>query len=420
MGSGTWTHNKSGGFPLRTELGPDPVFLTVIALILTLGIVMVTSSSYIIASGKFANGFYFTKKQGLAITIGLVLMYLFSIIDPAFWNRLATPLLVIGMGFLILVFIPGLGVEMNGARRWIRLPLGFFLQPSELAKYALVVFMAHQLAKKGESIKEFGVGFLPPVIVTGVAVSLVLLQPDFGTGVIMTVAGSMMLFIAGVRLRHLLAAGVLCLPFLFQVAISAQYRLSRIKSFLNPWADPQNTGWHIIQSLLAFGCGGVWGVGVGKGIQKLYYLPQPHTDFILAVVGEELGLVGVLLLVVLFYILICRGLVVAIRCAEPFQRYLAFGITCLIGLQALVNMAVAMGMLPTKGLPLPLVSLGGTSMIMNLAGLGILMAITRNVQLKAKETSSSIDGGTGGIPAGQTKRRPATRIERLLARGRGQ
>lgn len=229
-----------------------------------------------------------------------------------------------------------------------------------------------------------------------------------------------MLFIAGVRLRHLLAAGVLCLPFLFQVAISAQYRLSRIKSFLNPWADPQNTGWHIIQSLLAFGCGGVWGVGVGKGIQKLYYLPQPHTDFILAVVGEELGLVGVLLLVVLFYILICRGLVVAIRCAEPFQRYLAFGITCLIGLQALVNMAVAMGMLPTKGLPLPLVSLGGTSMIMNLAGLGILMAITRNVQLKAKETSSSIDGGTGGIPAGQTKRRPATRIERLLARGRGQ
>ena len=417
MGPSAWTHNKSGISPIRTELGPDPVFLTVIALILTLGIVMVTSSSYIIASGKFANGFYFTKKQGFAITIGLFLMYVFSIIDPSFWKRLATPLLVIGMAGLILVFIPGLGVEMSGSRRWIRLPVGFFLQPSELTKFALVLFTAHQLAKKGDSIKEFAVGFLPPVIVTGVAVCMMLLQPDFGTGVIITAVASMMLFIAGVRMRHLLAAAVLCVPFMFQVAISAQYRLSRIKSFLDPWADPLNTGYHIIQSLLAFGCGGIWGVGVGKGIQKLFYLPQPHTDFILAVVGEELGLVGVLLLIVLFYILICRGLVVAIRCGDPFQRYLAFGITCLVGLQALVNMAVSMGMLPTKGLPLPLVSLGGTSMIMNLAGLGVLMAITKNVQLQAKANQSSVNGMTPEMAANSARGRRATRIARLLGNG---
>lgn len=411
------THNMSGGFPIRTELGPDPVLLIIVALILTLGIVMVTSSSYIIASGKFANGFHFMKKQGLAITIGLVLMFLFSIIDPSFWKRLATPLLVLGMGLLILIFIPGLGVEMSGSRRWIRLPFGYFFQPSEFTKYALVIFTAYHLARKGESIKEFAVGFLPPVIVTGVAVCLVLLQPDFGTGVIMTAVASMMLFSAGVRLRHLLAAGVLCVPFLFQVAISAQYRLSRIKSFLDPWADPQNTGYHIIQSLLAFGCGGVWGVGVGKSMQKLGYLPQPHTDFILAVVGEELGLVGVLSLIVLFYILICRGLVVAIRCAEPFQRFLAFGITSLIGLQALVNMAVAMGMLPTKGLPLPLVSLGGTSMIVNLAGLGILMAITREVQLQAKDELSPANANMASIPANTSRGRHGSRIARLLGNG---
>lgn len=385
MVGNAWTHKQSIGLPLRTELGPDPVLLTVTALILTLGIVMVTSSSYIIASGKFANGFYYTKKQGLAISIGLGVMYFFSIIDPSFWRRLAIPLLIIGMASLVLVLIPGLGVDMSGSRRWIGLPFGFFLQPSELTKYALVIFMAQHLAKKGDSIKEFAVGFLPPVVVAGTAVSLILVQPDFGTGVIITAVASMTLFVGGVRLSHLLGAGVLCLPFLFQVAISADYRLSRIKGFLDPWADPQNTGYHIIQSLLAFGCGGFWGVGIGKGIQKLFYLPQPHTDFIFSVVSEELGFIGVFSVIVLFYILICRGLVVSIRCADPFEQYLAFGITSLIGLQALVNMAVAMGMLPTKGLPLPLVSLGGTSMIMNLAGLGILMAITKKVQLQAKE-----------------------------------
>ncbi len=361
----------------RTGFGPDPFLLAIVVLILAVGITMVTSAGYIIAMGKFGDGFYYTKKQSFAMLIGLGLMYLFSMVNPSFWKRAAGPMLVGGILLMVLVFIPGFGVEMGGSRRWIRLPFGFLFQPSEFIKYALVIFMAQLLDKKGEDIRDFTHGFLPHVLVMGVVIFFILIQPDFGTSVIVATVGFLMLFVAGVRLRHLLACGVLCVPFLFYFAMSAPYRFLRLKSFVDPWSDPLNSGFQIIQSLLAFGCGGLWGVGVGKGIQKLFYLPQPHTDFIFAVVGEEMGLFGALLLIILFYIIVCRGLTVAIRTTDNFQKYLAFGITTLIGFQAAVNIAVAMGILPTKGLPLPFVSLGGTSMVMNLAGLGLLMGITR-------------------------------------------
>ncbi len=374
-----------GAVPAKTALGLDPLMLTIVLLILTIGIVMVTSAGYIIAVAKYSDGFYFTKKQGFAMAAGLCVMYVFSLINPDVWRRACMPLMATGLICLLLVFIPGIGVEMGGSNRWIRLPFGFFLQPSEFTKYTLIMFIAGSLAKKGEGVRAFTTGFLPHVIVMGVVVFFILMQPDFGTAVILTMVGFLMMFVAGVRLRHLFGSLVLCIPFVIHLATSAQYRLSRLKTFLDPWGDPLNSGFQIIQSLVAFGCGGAWGVGVGKGIQKLYYLPQPHTDFIFAVVGEELGLFGVLLLIILFYLFICRGLTVAIRAADPFQRYLAFGITGLIGLQAMVNMAVSMGMLPTKGLPLPLVSLGGTSLVMNLAGIGILMAITRTAQTAGRE-----------------------------------
>lgn len=373
-------HATDGGGALRRGLGPDPIILTVVALILAVGMVMVTSAGYILAAEKYGDGFHYTKKQGLAMVIGLGVMYLFSMVNPDSWRKAAGPMMLVGLFGLLLVFIPGVGVELGGSHRWIKLPLGFFFQPSEFAKFAMIVFLAASIAKKGDNLKDFAVGFLPNVLVIGLVVALVLIQPDFGTAVIVTVVGFLMLFVAGVRLQHLLASGVLCLPFLVQIGISAQYRLSRLKSFLDPWGDPLHGGFQVIQSLVAFGCGGIWGAGVGKGIQKLFYLPQPHTDFIFAVVGEELGLVGVILLILLFYILVCRGLLVAIRSADMFQKLLAFGITTLVGLQATVNMAVSMGMLPTKGLPLPLVSLGGTSLVMNLAGLGLLMAVARNAE----------------------------------------
>lgn len=385
MSTAAPAHRRPDDSPARKGFGPDPFLLGVVVVILAVGIVMVTSAGFMIAAGKFGDGFYYTKKQGLAMIIGLAMMCLFSLIAPSFWKRAASPSLALGMVLLALVFIPGLGVEMGGSSRWLRLPLGFYLQPSEFIKYALIIFLANSLAKKGDSIREFAIGFVPHVLIMGLVVFLILIQPDFGTAVMITSVGFLMLFVAGVRLQHLLGSAILCLPFVFYFAVSVPYRKLRVLSFLDPWGDPLNSGFQIIQSLVAFGCGGFWGVGVGKGIQKLFYLPQPHSDFIFAVVGEELGLLGVLLLIILFYVLICRGLVVAIRSSDKFHKFLAFGITCLIGLQAMVNMAVAMGILPTKGLPLPFVSLGGTSMIMNLAGLGILMAITKAAQKTPRE-----------------------------------
>lgn len=354
----------------------DPLLLFITIVILTFGIIMVTSASFMIASAKFGDGFYYTKKQCMAVIVGLGLMFLFSRINPFFWRDSASTGLGISLVLLILVFVPGVGVELGGSRRWVRLPLGFYIQPSEIIKYAMIIFFARSLAKKGDGVKSFAIGFLPHVLIMSLVVMLALAQPDFGLALIITTVGFLMMFVAGVRLQHLVGSAILCLPFLFHIGMSAHYRLARVKSFLNPWADPLSTGFQVIQSLVAFGCGGFWGVGLGKGIQKLFYLPQPHSDFILAVIGEELGLAGVISLILLFYLLIFRGLVIAVRTQDTFLKYLAFGITSLIGIQAIINMAVTMGLTPTKGLPLPLISLGGTSIMSNLAGIGILMAIS--------------------------------------------
>ncbi len=367
--------NRPTGF-FRNGFGNDPLLLTLTIVILAIGIIMVTSAGYMIASGKFGDGFYYTKRQGVSMLIGLALMFLFSKINPMFWKEAAGPVMAIGIFLMVLVFVPGVGVELGGSRRWIKMPFGFFLQPSELIKYALIIFFAHSLAKKGDSVRAFTVGFLPHVLVIALVILLVLVQPDFGSAVIITTVGFLMMFVAGVRIQHLAATGILALPFLIHIGMSAQYRLSRLKSFLDPWSDPLSSGFQIIQSLVAFGCGGLWGAGIGKGIQKLFYLPQPQSDFIFSVIGEELGLLGVTTVILLFFAFIMKGLMISMRSRDPFNKYLAFGITSLIGIQALLNMAVAMGMLPTKGLPLPLMSLGGTSMIVNLAGIGILLSIS--------------------------------------------
>ncbi len=372
----------------RSSLGNDPLLLAITITILAVGIVMVTSAGYMIGSGKFGDGFYYTKRQGISMLIGLALMFVFSRINPQFWKDAAAPVMGIGILMMTLIFVPGVGVELGGSRRWIRMPFGFFLQPSELIKYALIIFFAHSLAKKGDGVRAFTVGFLPHIIIIALVILLVLVQPDFGSAVIITTVGFLMMFVAGVRIQHLAGCCILALPFLIHVGMSAQYRLSRLKSFLDPWSDPLSSGFQIIQSLVAFGCGGLWGAGVGKGIQKLFYLPQPQSDFIFSVIGEELGFVGVISVIVLFGALIVKGLTVSIRSRDPFNKYLAFGITSLIGIQAFLNMAVAMGMLPTKGLPLPLISLGGTSMIVNLAGIGILLSISGAEKRSRKDVTS--------------------------------
>lgn len=366
----------------------DPMILAITVVILAIGIVMVTSAGYMIASGKFGDGFYYTKRQGISMLIGLTLMFFLSRVNPNFWKESAGPVLGVGLLLMVLVFIPGIGIELGGSRRWIRMPFGFFLQPSELIKYALIIFFAHSLCKKGESIKSFTVGFVPHILIIAFVILLVLIQPDFGSAVIITTVGFLMMFVAGVRITHLAGCSLLALPFLIHVGMSAQYRLSRLKSFLDPWSDPLSSGFQIIQSLVAFGCGGLWGAGIGKGIQKLFYLPQPQSDFIFSVIGEELGLLGVTSVILLFSALVTKGFMVSLRCQDPFNKYLAFGISSLLGIQALLNMAVAMGMLPTKGLPLPLISLGGTSLIVNLAGIGILLSISGAEHQEKKDRKS--------------------------------
>jgi cell division protein FtsW len=272
--------------------------------------------------------------------------------------------------------IPGIGVLRGGARRWLTLA-SFAFQPAELAKLALVIYLAHSMAKKEDKIKTFAIGVLPHLIVTGVCLGLLLLEPDFGTALILAMLLYSMLFIGGVRIAHLLGTALLALPALIYVMLTAPYRVRRVVTFLDPWSDPQNTGFQVIQSLIAFGSGQFWGRGLGEGRQKLFYLPEAHTDFIYSVIGEEIGLLGALAVLGLFGLIVARGLRLTSRIEEPFEQYLAFGLTALLGLQALIHMGVVMGIMPAKGLVLPFISYGGSALVVNLMEAGILLGLSR-------------------------------------------
>jgi cell division protein FtsW len=284
--------------------------------------------------------------------------------------------LAISFIILAMVLIPGIGVSRGGARRWIMFP-GFAFQPSELAKLSMVLYLAHSMAKKEQLIRTFSVGVLPHLIVSGAFAGLLLLEPDFGTALILTMLLYFMLFIGGVRISHLLATALLALPVLAYVMMTAEYRLRRLMTFLDPWSDPSGSGFHVIQSLIAFGSGQLFGRGLGESRQKLLYLPEAHTDFVYSVIGEELGLLGALAVLALFAVIIVRGLRLTAKIEEPFDQYLAFGLTVLIGLQALIHMGVVMGLMPTKGLVLPFISYGGSAMVVNLIEAGILLGLSR-------------------------------------------
>jgi cell division protein FtsW len=294
----------------------------------------------------------------------------------ALYRRFAYPILALSFVVLLLVLIPGIGVNRGGARRWIMFP-GFAFQPSELAKLALVFYLARSMAKKEEMIRTFSIGILPHLIVSGIFVGMLLLEPDFGTALILTVLLYFMLFIGGARIHHLLATGLIALPVLIYVMTKAEYRLRRLLTFLDPWSDASGSGFHVIQSLIAFGSGQVWGRGLGESRQKLFYLPEAHTDFVYSVIGEELGLWGALMVLTLFGVIIVRGLQLTAKIEEPFDQYLAFGLTVLLGLQALIHMGVVMGLMPTKGLVLPFISYGGSAMVVNLMEAGILLGLSR-------------------------------------------
>ncbi|MBF0231863.1 MAG: putative lipid II flippase FtsW [Desulfamplus sp.] len=338
---------------------------------------MVHSASASISISEHGTALYYVKKQFLFCAMGILIMFAVSFVPYKILNPSAYIILLLAAFFLVAVQIPGLGIKAGGSYRWLRLP-GFTFQPSEFAKLALIIFLAYSLNKKQDMISHFLVGFFPHVVILGLLAILILIQPDLGTVVIMGAISWIMMFVAGVKLIHLLCPAPLVVPIVYFLVYKVEYRWKRIFTFLNPWEDPLNTGYQITHSLKAFGSGGLFGKGMGMGIQKLHYLPEPHTDFILSIIGEELGLVGVLGILVLYGIIILKGIRIAKEADTLFGTFLATGITASLTLHVTINAGVTMGLLPTKGLTLPFLSYGGTSLIMNMASLGILMSIAAN------------------------------------------
>jgi cell division protein FtsW len=369
----------SGSERRRKLPAADRSLLWVTATLALVGLVMVFSASAVVAGSRFHDYIYFLKRQLAWLGFGFLLLYLASRFDYTLWRRMALPILIVTTFLLIIVLIPGVGMMAKGARRWLRLG-AVSIQPAEMVKLVVVLYLAAYLTRKEDRVTEFAVGFLPPLIVVGVLAVLVLLQPDLGTVGVVGLVTLGMLFLGGARLTHLLSMALLAVPAVGMLIWLSPYRMQRLMTFLEPLKDPTGAGFQVNQSFLAFGSGGLLGVGLGESKQKLFFLPEAHTDFVLALVGEELGLVGASAIMVLYAVLVLKGLQIAGRAREPFGRHLAHGITLLIGVQALINAGVVTGMLPTKGLTLPLVSYGGSSLVINLLAIGMLLSISRDRQ----------------------------------------
>jgi cell division protein FtsW len=359
----------------RQSMQYDITLLFPVLFLVGVGIVMVYSASSALALKKFGTSYYFLKKQSIFALLGIVVLVLSCHIPYRTYRSLAYPLLILAMVFLTSILISGFGYSAGGAKRWLRIA-GLTFQPSEFARFALVIYLAYSMNRKMDRIKEFSVGFLPHVLILGLFTVLIMLQPDFGSVVIFGAITWIMLFVGGVRVTYLLGSMVLVIPAVYYMMAGADYRIQRIMSFMNPWQYSGDKGYQVVHSLLAFGTGGIWGAGIGKGYQKLFYLPEPHTDFIFSVIGEELGLIGVLIILGLYTVILWRGISIARNSQDAFGSYVAIGLTTAMGLQISVNMGVALGLLPTKGLTLPFLSYGGTSLLMNMASIGVLMNIS--------------------------------------------
>ncbi|MEA3470941.1 MAG: putative lipid II flippase FtsW [Thermodesulfobacteriota bacterium] len=354
---------------------PDVIILIATLFLVSLGTVMVYSSSSIVSLERFGDEYFFLKKQILFVIIGIVAMIVMTKIPYLLWRKTAYAGMLVSIGLLSLLLVPGFGVKVGGATRWLRV-CGFSFQVAELVKVALVVFLAHYLAKKKEHIREFLRIFPVPLFLTFAMVCLIMLQPDFGTAVIIVILLMFMFYLAGSRIFHLAGLVAACIPVAVTLVICESYRIQRLLSFRNPWEDPTRSGFQIIQSFISFGSGGAFGVGLGDSMQKLFYLPEPHTDFILSVIAEEIGFIGVAVVILLFSLLIIRGFMISFNTPELFGTLLSAGLTIIIALEAFINMAAVMGLVPTKGLALPFLSYGGTSMIMSMTAVGILLNIS--------------------------------------------
>lgn len=347
------------------------VFLTAV------GVMMVYSTSSVYSLEMYGNANYFLIRHAVYLAIGLVSMIVLMRVDYRLLRKFVYPAYLLGLVLLVAALVPGIGKEVGGARRWINLgPLSF--QPSEFCKYILVLYLAHSLTKKRDKLDNFIVGFASHILIAGVFVLLVLLEPDFGTATIMLVTLFGMLFVGEVKMKYLIPVGVVSAIFLCLAVLTKGYRMNRVMSFLDPWQDPLGSGYQAIQSFIAFALGGVYGTGLGDSSQKLFFLPQAHTDFIFSIIGEELGFIGIVLVLIGFGVLLVRSLRVSLRAPDLFGCYLVFGCVLLIALQAGINMAVAVGLFPTKGLTLPFISYGGTSLIATLSAVGVILNVSKS------------------------------------------
>ena len=353
---------------------PDYLIFLVVIILIGIGLVMILSASSVRALIDYNDSSYLFRHQLIWAMVGIIAMLFFMKLDYHIFQRLAKPILFLSVIFLILVLF--IGFTAGGSRRWFN--LGFVrIQPSEMAKLAIVIYLAQYFSSRKKRLNSFKKRILAPVIVLDVVFMLILLEPDLGTAVTITGIFIIMLFASGVRLGHIFLIITAGIPFLIYFIFSADYRRERFFSFLNPWEDPLDTGYHIIQSLLALGSGGIFGVGLGQSRQKFLYLPEPGTDFIFAVLGEELGLLGTLFVLGLFFILAWRGFKIAMSVPDLFGSLLAVGLTSMIIIQTIINIGVVTASMPVTGITLPFISYGGTSMVIMMSAAGILLNISR-------------------------------------------
>jgi len=355
---------------------PDAWLLIATAGLVGLGLVMVFNASYFFSEDTYGDPFLFFRKHLIALGVGLVALLVVSRVRLEWFERLAYPLFFGFALLLAMVLVPGIGVNHGGARRWIGFgPFNF--QPSEFAKTAVVLFLARSIARKRDRMAEFSTGVLPHLVIVGVCILCIALQPDFGTAVILVLVLGLMLYGGGARVSHLVGLALAVVPLGVFALVHWPYRWRRILAFLDPWRYSQDIAFQLVQSLIAFGSGGLTGIGLGDSKQKMFFLPAAHTDFIFALIGEELGVCGALLVLTLFAVIGVRGFRVAMRHPDTFASMLAFGITLVILLEAVVNVGVVVGLLPTKGLALPFLSYGGSALIAVLVQVGILTALSR-------------------------------------------
>lgn len=364
---------------VKPRNAPDFVLFVIVLLLLTAGIVMVFSSSYIYAQATYADGAHFLKHQLVWALLGITGMTVVMKVDYQHLKKWANPFFGVALVLLLLLLVPGVGITVKGATRWMGIGSLSF-QPSEITKLALVVFLAKNLAAKQKQIKHFTKGILPPLLVVGGVCGLILLQPDLGTAV--TIAGTtyLLLAAAGARGSHLAGLALLGIGLVALAIRLEPYRMSRFLAFLDPWADPLGNGFQTIQALYAVGSGGLFGLGLGQGRQKFFYLPEQHTDFIFAVLAEELGFVGTTFVLLLFFAFMWRGMKIAMKAPDVFGSLLASGITIMVIMQAVINIGVVTGSLPVTGITLPFISYGGSSLTLNLLGIGVLLNISHYVK----------------------------------------